>query len=71
MIQMAPEHSHLFGSSYDIPRLCPSIWVTMTENASSVISLGYYIKKKIQMKENSLRVVNNSTFLILNIFLIL
>ena len=45
-MQMAPEHRHFFGSSYDIPRLSPSIWVTITETASKVISLGYYINNK-------------------------
>lgn len=45
-MQMAPEHWHFFGSSYDIPKLSPSIWVTIIENASKVISLGYYINNK-------------------------
>lgn len=51
---MAPEHGHFFGLSYDIPRLSPSIWVTITENASKVVSPEYYINNK----ENSNETIN-------------
>lgn len=50
--QVASEHRHFTGSSYAIPRLRPSICITITENASKVISLEYYNGIKGNSKES-------------------